>query len=168
MLFSSWADLARILVVGPLAYGLLVIFLRVSGKRTLTKLNAFDLIITVALGSTLATILLSKSVSLAEGLLALGVLIALQFVMTWIAVRRPWFSHLIKSEPTLLVRNGHFLEQALRAQRVTREEVLAAVRGSGTADLAQATAVVLETDGSISVLTGGQPGASPPTLVNVA
>jgi uncharacterized membrane protein YcaP (DUF421 family) len=64
VLFSSWADLGRVLVVGPLAYVSLVLFLRVSGKRTLTKLNAFDLVVTSALGSTLATILLSKSVSL--------------------------------------------------------------------------------------------------------
>lgn len=70
MLFSSWADLGRILAVGALACAVLVVFLRISDKRTLTKLNAFDLVVTVALGSTLATILLSKSVSLAEGLLA--------------------------------------------------------------------------------------------------
>jgi uncharacterized membrane protein YcaP (DUF421 family) len=48
--------------------------------------------VTVALGSTLATILLSKSVSLAEGLLALGLLVALQFAITWTAVRAPWFT----------------------------------------------------------------------------
>jgi hypothetical protein len=120
MFFSSWADLGRVLVVGPLAYVALVLFLRVSGKRTLTKLNAFDLVVTVALGSTLATILLSKSVSLAEGLLALGLLIALQFIITWTAIRSPWFAGLVKSEPTLLVRHGQFLDGALQAQRMTQ------------------------------------------------
>ena len=71
MFFSTWAALGRVLVIGPLAYVALVLLLRISGKRTLTKLNAFDLVVTVALGSTLATVLLSKSVSLAEGVLAL-------------------------------------------------------------------------------------------------
>jgi uncharacterized membrane protein YcaP (DUF421 family) len=70
MFFDSWTGLGRVLVVGTLAYFALVLTLRVSGKRTLSKLNAFDLVVTVALGSTLATVLLSKDVALAEGLLA--------------------------------------------------------------------------------------------------
>jgi len=63
MLFDSWTGLGRVLLVGVLAYSALVLTLRVSGKRTLTKLNAFDLVVTVALGSTLATVLLSKDVA---------------------------------------------------------------------------------------------------------
>lgn len=167
MFFSSFADLGRTLVIGPLAYGALVLFLRASGKRTLTKLNAFDLVVTVALGSTLATILLNKSVSLAEGVFALGLLIALQFAITWSAVRAPWIAGFVKSEPTLLVRNGQFLEGALQSQRVTRDEVLAALRANGTADLARAAAVVLETDGSISVLKDPGSETIAPTLVSV-
>ena len=66
MLFDSWAGVGRTIVVGILAYIALVSLLRVSGKRTLSKMNAFDLVVTVALGSTLATILLSKDVALAE------------------------------------------------------------------------------------------------------
>ena len=69
MFFDSWTGLGRVLVVGTLAYVALVAVLRISGKRTLTKLNAFDLVVTVALGSTLATILLSNSVALADGFL---------------------------------------------------------------------------------------------------
>ena len=72
MLFDSWAGLGRVLLVGTLAYVALVLLLRISGKRTLSKLNAFDLVVTVALGSTLATVLLSKTVALAEGVLAIG------------------------------------------------------------------------------------------------
>jgi hypothetical protein len=61
--------------MAPLAYGVLIFFLRVSGKRMLSKMSAFDLVVTIALGSTLATILLSKDVTLAEGIAALGLLI---------------------------------------------------------------------------------------------
>ncbi|KFC49981.1 membrane protein, partial [Halomonas sp. SUBG004] len=80
--FSSWESLGRTLIVGVLAYAVLIVFLRLSGNRTLSKMNAFDLIVTVALGSTLATVLLSKDVALAEGALALGLLISLQFIIT--------------------------------------------------------------------------------------
>ena len=85
---------------------LLLLLLRVSGKRTLTKMNAFDLVVTVALGSTLATVLLTKSVALAEGITAFVLLIFLQFVLTWLFVRSQAASRLVKSEPTLLVYQG--------------------------------------------------------------
>ena len=67
MFFDSWASLGRTAVVGILAYVALVLLLRVSGKRTLSSMNAFDLVVTVALGSTLASVFLSSSVPLARG-----------------------------------------------------------------------------------------------------
>ena len=85
---------------------MVLLLLRVSGKRTLTKMNAFDLVVTVALGSTLATVLLTKSVALAEGLTAFVLLIFLQFVLIWLSVRSRAVSRLVKSEPTLLAYQG--------------------------------------------------------------
>lgn len=159
MFFGTWAALGRVLVIGPLAYVGLVLLLRISGKRTLTKLNAFDLVVTVALGSTLATVLLSKSVSLAEGILALALLIALQYIITWSSVRSERVQQLVKAEPTLLLHRGRFLNEALRAQRVTHEELLAVLRTHGVAEPDGVAAIVLETDGSFSILSDGpEPG----------
>ena len=109
MFFDTWHGLIRVLVVGPLAYLALILFLRISGKRTLTKLNAFDLVVTVALGSTLSSIVLTKSVALLEGVLALATLIGLQFLITWSSVRSPRVKALIKSEPTLLAHDGRLV-----------------------------------------------------------
>jgi uncharacterized membrane protein YcaP (DUF421 family) len=156
MMFQGWDILGRTLLVGVLAYAGLVFFVRISGKRTLSKMNAFDLIVTVALGSTLATVLLSPDVALAEGMLALGMLVLLQYLVAWSAVRADWFRRLVKSEPTLLFHEGRFLDPALRRERVTRDEVLAAARNQGIIELAEVAAVVLETDGSISVLPRGR------------
>jgi uncharacterized membrane protein YcaP (DUF421 family) len=167
MLFDSWTGLGRVLLVGTLAYVALAAMLRISGKRTLTKLNAFDLVVTVALGSTLATVLLSKSVALAEGVLAMALLVFLQFVMTWLSVRSPGFRNLVKSEPTLIMHEGQFLDGAMPAQRITRDEVMAALRSNGVMDASQAPAVVLETDGSIAVIKGADHKADKPTLAAV-
>ena len=168
MFCDSWAGLGRVLVVGVLAYSALVLLLRISGKRTLTKMNAFDLVVTVALGSTLATVLLSKSVALAEGVLALALLILLQYAITWASVRSPRFQTIIKAQPTLLAYRGQFLPGALTQQRVTREEVMAVLRAQGRMRLDGVLAVVLETDGSFSVMPGaGEEGGTdpdPPTL----
>lgn len=153
--YNGWEGLARTLIVGVLAYASLVICLRWSGKRTLSKMNAFDLIVTVSLGSTLASILLSKGVALAEGVLAFTLLIGLQFVVTWSSVRVRWIRRLVTGEPQLLFERGTFLPAALHRARVTEGEVRAAVRSAGLYDLAAVEAVVLETDGSFSVVGGG-------------
>jgi uncharacterized membrane protein YcaP (DUF421 family) len=167
MFFDNWFGLLRVLVVGTLAYAALVALLRVSGKRTLSKLNAFDLVVTVALGSTLATVLLSKDVALAEGLLAFALLAGLQWAVAKLSLGSPRFGRLVKSEPRLLLHRGQFLGGALRDERVTREEVLAALRASGVADAAGVTAVVLETDGSFTVVRDAR-AAGASTLEGVA
>lgn len=160
MFFSGWDSLLRTLVVGVLAYIVLVAFLRVSGKRTLSKLNAFDLVVTVALGSTLATVLLSKNVALADGALAFVLLIGLQFVVTWSSVRVDWVRRLATGEPMMLLYRGECLPAAMRQARVAEEEVRAVVRSAGHANLGEVHAVVLETDGSFSVVPSGAEGGS--------
>lgn len=130
------------------AYVGLLLLLRISGKRTLTKLNAFDLVVTVALGSPLATVLLSESVALADGLAAF----ALQFSITWLSVRSRAVGRLVKAGPTLLVYQGAFLRAAMRSERVTGHELLAALRQHGLASVDKAAAVVLENNGELSVL----------------
>ncbi len=158
--FNSWAGLVRILVVGTLAYAALVLMLRASGKRTLSKMNAFDLVVTVALGSTLATIILSRDVALAEGVLAFGVLIGLQFAVTWSSVRSTAISRLVKSDPILLFYRGAFLHTPMRESRVVEDEITAAVRQQGIASMHDVEAVVLETDGRFAVVKPGNARAT--------
>jgi len=109
MLFGGWQPLIRTVLVGILAYLALVVLLRISGKRTLSKFNAFDFVVTVAIGSTLATVLLSQDVALAQGVIAFAVLLALQFVITWLSVRFRSVHKLVKSEPALLLYRGEYL-----------------------------------------------------------
>ena len=155
MFFDNWYGLARPLVVGVAAYIGLIVLLRATGKRTLSKMNAFDLVVTVALGSTLATVLLTKDVALLEGLVGFAVLILLQLAVTWLSVRSALVRRLVRSEPALLYFRGAFVRAALRAERVTESEVLQAVRSSGRGGLEQVEAVVLESDGSMSVVSAG-------------
>ena len=152
MFFSSWFSLVRVIVVGACAYVALIILLRASGKRTLSKMNAFDFVVTVAIGSTLATVLLSKDVALAEGVTAFALLIGLQFVITWLSVRSKTISGWVKSEPMLLWHQGEFLRGSMKKARVTENELLAAARQQGTATLETVAAIVLETDGSFSIV----------------
>jgi uncharacterized membrane protein YcaP (DUF421 family) len=164
MFFDGWAGLGQTAVAGLLAYAGLLAVLRVSGKRTLSKMNAFDLVVTVALGSTLSTVVVSRQTPLVDGLLAMLVLVSLQFAVAWTAVRLPWFEKVVKSEPTALLVRGTLLRRALREQRVTESEVMAALRSAGVARLEQAGLVILETDGSFSVIRAEALPAGPPVI----
>ena len=152
MWFDSWPQMGRILLVGIAAYALLVVVIRLSGKRTLSQLNAFDFIVTVALGSTLATILLSSDVSWAEGALALVVLAGLQFVLAFVSSRVPAFRTVITARPAVVLWQGKMLRDPLRAARLSESEVRQAIRSSGRGDVSTVAAVVLETDGTLSVI----------------
>lgn len=150
--FDSWESILRTLIISVLAYGSLVVILRISGKRTLSKMNAYDLIVTVALGSTLATVLLNKDVALADGVLTFILLISLQYLLTYLSVRSSKINNLVKSTPSLLVYKGKLLHDAMTHERIVEDEVFATLRENGYADLQQVDAVVLETDGSLTVI----------------
>lgn len=153
--FDDWPVLLRTVIIGVLSYGSLIALLRISGKRTLSKLNAFDLIVTVALGSTLASLLTNTDVALAQGVLAFAMLIGLQFAITWTSVRAPWVRRVVTGEPALVFFRGELLAEALRRARTSDDEVYAAIRSSGIGRLEEVEAVVLETDGSFSVIRQG-------------
>lgn len=151
MWFGSWESVLRIVVHGTLGYVALVFLLRVSGKRALSKMNAFDFVITIALGSAYATLLISDRVPLAEGIVALGTLIVLQWVISSLYVRSAHFEAIVKGEPTVLYWRGRYLEDILRKVRITHEEVQAAMRDRNITRHERAVAV-LETDGTLTVI----------------
>ena len=157
MLFQDWETVLRTLWIGTAAYVALLLILRVSGKRTLSQLNAFDFVVTVALGSTLAAVLTSPEVALAEGVTALALLVALQYAATWTSVRVGWVRRAIRSQPTVVVYRGRFVDAALRGERLTEDEVRQVLRQQGHPELASVGALVLETDGSFALLADAPP-----------
>ena len=123
------------------------------GSTLLLALRQF-LVVTVALGSVLATVILNAETSLADGLTAFFLLCVLQFLATFTATRSKQFRSMIKADPALVYHRGGFLEDAMKRERVAREEVEAAARGAGCAGLGEVHSIILETDGSFSVITG--------------
>ncbi len=151
-LFDGWDGILRIILVAPLAYFSLILFLRISGKRTLTKLSAFDLVITVALGSTLATQVLSKDTPLFDGMVAMALLIALQWCVAAASLRWPVLQKLVRANSSVLFQHGDFVRAAMCRQRVSEAEVLQAIRDKGGKSLHEADTVYLQPDGSLAVI----------------
>lgn len=152
LFFNSWQNILRTLLVGGGAYIILIFLLRISGKRTLSKMNMFDFTITVAFGSTLATVILSSDVSLSQGSAALALLVMLQFIITFTEVRRTKFRALIKAKPSLIFFEGKHFEQTMLKERITKEDVQCALRKQGIIKESSVSAVILETDGSFSIV----------------
>jgi uncharacterized membrane protein YcaP (DUF421 family) len=128
-----------------------MVLMRVSGKRTLSKLNAFDFVFVVAVGSVFASTIISKDITLVEGIAALATLIAIQVILAELAMRFSAVERIINGEPTLLLSHGKFIPRALRKERITEEEVRAAIRAKGVKRVEDVDAVILENDGSLSV-----------------
>jgi uncharacterized membrane protein YcaP (DUF421 family) len=164
---SSWESIARLAFMSASGYVGLILILRVSGARTLSQLNAFDFIVTVALGSILATVILNKSIPLTEGLAALGFLVLLQYMVSFLSVRFRTIRRVIKSEPVLLFYNGRFIHETLRRRRITEDEVLQMLRSSGINTLEEVQAVVLETNGKYSVINHSAADTHTSALKNV-
>lgn len=148
----TFQSFIRIATVGTLAYIGLIILLRISRKRTLSQLNMFDFVITVAFGSVLSTILLNSNTSLLEGLLAFALLILFQFIITLLSVRSKSFSQMIKAEPPLLFQEEQFYRTAMKTKRVTEDQMLQSVRKQGIGTLSEVKAIVPETDGTLSII----------------
>jgi uncharacterized membrane protein YcaP (DUF421 family) len=152
MWFESWQSIINISITGIISFIGLIILLRVAGKRTLTKMNAFDFIMTFTIGSTLATTITSDDTTVSEGLTALAIIIFVQYAIAWLEVRSNWFQKLIKAQPSVLFHDGKFREKTMRQERITKVEILAAMRYSGLSDPSQARLVLMETDGQLSVI----------------
>src|SRR5690606_737695 len=96
------------------------------------------------------------------GVLAFAVLISLQAFITYLSARSRKISNLVKSTPTLLVYKGKMLESAMKKERIARDEIFAVVRDKGFSDLEKIDAIVLETDGSLTLIKEVQDLGTPP------
>ncbi|MFC3199975.1 DUF421 domain-containing protein [Parapedobacter deserti] len=150
--FDTWESVIRTICLTVLGYVAMILLLRVSGKRTLSKMNAFDFVITVTLGSSLATLSLNKNVSLTDGIVAFSLFILLQYILTWLSVRVKKVKSLITSSPTLLFYNGEFLLDVMKKQRVTVDEVFKVARQKGISNLDNVDMMILETTGEVTVI----------------
>ena len=151
LFFKDWESIYHVALCSVIAYITLFIFIRISGKRTLAKLNAFDFVVSVTLGSTLSSMILVK-VTLAEGCVALLIIIILQYLLAWTAKKSHIMENIINSTPILLYYNGKFLEKAMQKEAITEEEILAEIRRYRLDSLTDVKAVVMELNGEISVI----------------
>lgn len=116
------------------------------------KWYAFDLIVTVALGSTFANSVLSGNISVAQSLVGFVILIRLQFIIAFAVAHWSPLRVIVNPHPALLLHEGKFVHDSMRRQRVAEADVRAAIGHQGIDRIEDVGAVVLEADGTFSVI----------------
>ncbi|WP_299686515.1 YetF domain-containing protein [uncultured Tateyamaria sp.] len=132
-----------------------VISVRIVGLRAFSKMTSFDFVTTVAIGSLLAGCVQATSWSaMVQALIAISALLGVQYAVSRIRAERDDLEGIIDNTPTLLMRDGEFLETALTRTRTSRGDVIAKLREANVLHFSEVRAAVLEATGDISVLHG--------------
>lgn len=152
-LSTTWSEVGLVIVSTTAIFAAVVIYVRIVGLRSFSKMSAFDFAMTVAVGSLMATVAVTSSATLANGLIALGTLFAVQFAIALLR-RRSIAERWVDNSPRLLMAGSEFHEDNMRTARVTRRDVMAKLREANVLDPGSVRAVVLETTGNMSVLHG--------------
>lgn len=138
-------------------YLAVILFTRIAGKRSFSKMSSFDFAMTVAIGSIIASTILLPAVSLIQGICGLAAVYMLQISAAYLR-RYTSIGKLIDNKPLLLMDGENILEENLKRAKVTREDLLSKLREANVLQLSQVKAVVFETTGDISVLQTSDEG----------
>ncbi|WP_421976142.1 DUF421 domain-containing protein [Roseivirga seohaensis] len=151
-LYSSSSSILITVLSTVGIYLAVLIITRLNGLRTFAKMSSFDFAITIAIGSVIASTLISQQNSLVKGIVALTVLVVLQAAVAKLRKKSNVFENAVTNTPVLLMSGSEILWHNLKANRVTEADLYAKLREANVYDMRQVLAVVLETTGDISVL----------------
>jgi uncharacterized membrane protein YcaP (DUF421 family) len=147
----AWNIVLRTAVI----YLVILIGLRLAGKREIGQMTMFDLVVLLLLANAVQNAMVGPDTSLAGGILAAVVLLVLNAVVARLRLRWPRLRRVVEGSPTLLVLHGEVMADHLRREGLDQETLEAALREHGVADLSDVEMAVLEIDGSISVVPAG-------------
>jgi uncharacterized membrane protein YcaP (DUF421 family) len=156
-LFSSWEHLAVVVLKTAMMYVYGVLLLRLGGKRTTGRIATFDYISVIVIGPLVASTILSSSVALLDGMAALTGFVGLQWVVSYLATRSPWFAGIVTTPPSVLFSESEFLRKNINSERVHEDEIMSKIRVAGHASTASVKAVILESTGDIAVINAAVP-----------
>ena len=155
MFENTSLDIQRVLEIALSAvifYMAMILLVRILGKRTTSQMNNFDWLITISVGSLGASGILLRDIVIWEGLIAIAVLALAQFLVTWSVLRSQIVEKIVKASPTLLLHRGELLYENMKRVRVSRPEIVGALRSHGMTRLDDTNWVILETNGEMSVI----------------
>jgi uncharacterized membrane protein YcaP (DUF421 family) len=147
----DWQELGMTAARGVLVYVVMLIVIRVLGKRTIGNFSAFDLLMALMLGEVVDEIIYGD-VSLAQGLTAIVVIALCKYLTAWLTSWNHTLNRIFEGKPTEVVSHGEFVREGLRTEVMSELEVLAALRLNEVADMREVKSAIMEVDGRLSVI----------------
>lgn len=158
-IFVPEISVAEKIVRSVVVYLFVLVAFRFTGKRQVGQLTPFDLVVLLIISNVVQNAVIGPDNSLGGGLIGAVAILALNYAFVELTFRSRRVRRLLEAQPTLLVHNGRLLPDNLRHERVTMDDLLAALRRNGVADLAHVRVAVLEENGGISVIRQEAPGS---------
>lgn len=148
MSLSWWEFILRGLII----YVFLIVLLRLTGKRQVGQMVPFDLVLLLVLSNTVQNAIIGGDNSIAGGVISAVTLVTANWLVSLLTYRSKKVEALVEGRPELLVHNGKLFEKALAHAKLTRHELMNALREAGCASIEDARAAFLENDGTISII----------------
>jgi uncharacterized membrane protein YcaP (DUF421 family) len=150
--YPTWSGALAIAAKTAVIYAFLIVGLAFLGKRALGQMNIYDLVVIIVVANAVQNAMVGNDTSLVGGLVAASTLLVLNKAVTSLLARSPRVEQVLVGEPIVLVTDGHLVEKNLRRQGITEDQIMEALREHEIDDISQARLVVLEADGTISVV----------------
>jgi uncharacterized membrane protein YcaP (DUF421 family) len=147
----DWQELGLTAARGVLVYVVMLVVIRVLGKRTVGNFTAFDLLVALMLGEVVDEIIYGD-VTIAQGMVAIGVVALAKYLTAWLTYFNHGLTRVLEGEPREVIRHGELVPDALRAEIINEQEVHAALRLHGIDDMKEVKSAKMEVDGEISVI----------------
>ena len=145
---SVWEKMIRAGVI----YLFILLAFRFTGKRQVGQLTTFDLVVLLIISNVVQNSVIGNDNSIGGGMIGAVTILGLNWLVVEISYRFKPARRLLEGEPVLLVHNGNILHKNLSHERITLEDLQAALRRNGVADFHQVRVAVLEENGQISVI----------------
>lgn len=156
------AGLGEIALRTTIVYGLLLLLIRLAGKREIGQLTPFDLVVLLLVSNAVQNAMTGPDTTVSGGAVAAVTLIVINFVVALIRQRSSGFRRFVEGIPVMLVSHGEIQYRALKREHMTVSDLMAALREHEVSDVRKCELVMLEIDGSVTVLR--QEGSDPTQL----
>ena len=151
-LLTDWAQIIGIIVSSIGIYVGIIVYTRLLGLRSFTKISSYDFAMTVAMGSILASTASAKEPSLIRGLIAIGVLFILQAILSYLRINTTQIKTLVDNKPILLMAHGEYIWENIHKVKLTNSDIHKVLRQNNIKNSQQVLALVMETSGAMSVI----------------
>ncbi|WP_277455321.1 YetF domain-containing protein [Janibacter sp. DB-40] len=152
LLWTGWTPLLQAAVMATVGYLVLVLLLRGTGPRTMSKMTPLDFVIAVTIGSAFGRLITAEKGTVSQLVAVLVLLVVLQWVLAWLRSHSTGVRRLLDHPPVVLYEDGVMRDRALRRHRLIEDDVHEAARGAGKGSLEEVHTVLLLREGSLGVI----------------